>query len=529
MQALDARLRELLGARVRSVALRRPDGGYDILRWRSSETRTIEPGAVSGVSRFTGRDIEADFRDRRAVTFKITPGRDDGIIVGLGLPAWVRSITMVPIHSDGGLSGFLPVLWESPRVPSIDELELLHGLADQTGLAFAQAQLQRARELAATDTLTDLVNHRSFQDLLRRQIRDAEAHAGRFAILFCDLDRFQELNDKHGHAVGDLVLHRVAGVLKAGARGRDVVARYGGDEIALILPDLDRVQAGEVAERLLAAVRSAEGGMGVDLTIGIASYPDDATEQAELLAGSMRQPTPASAAAGARSCRPSRSPPNRKVPGGPRRRQWSAMRSASERPVGGWPVRAVRASRRRSDSWVKRTPSQRNGSGSQLGERWLTRGSAVSSDCSPGSGRPGPVRRGWPSTPRDRCSRARTRSRSGDRTRTSDPVPGHAQGAAPGVSEADPAQAGEPGLDQRPEQLVGRGVTIEGGLDRRAEAIRCAAAAEQDPPIGGPRQVVDRQAVGRHDLAGPADRGPVRIRNGLGQDDERIERQEGRW
>jgi diguanylate cyclase (GGDEF)-like protein len=284
VQALDARLRELLGARVRSVALRRPDGGYDILRWRSSEIRTIEPGAVSGVSRFTGRDIEADFRDRRAVTFKITPGRDDGIIAGLGLPAWVRSITMMPIHSDGGLAGFLPVLWESPRVPSTDELELLHGLADQTGLAFAQAQLQRARELAATDSLTGLVNHRSFQDLLRRQIRDAEAHDGRFAVLFCDIDHFQLLNDRHGHAVGDLVLHRVAGMLKAGARTRDVVARYGGDEIALILPDLDRTQAAEVAERLRASVRSAEGGMGVDLTIGIAAYPDDAIDQAELLA-----------------------------------------------------------------------------------------------------------------------------------------------------------------------------------------------------------------------------------------------------
>ena len=284
VQTLDARLRELLGARVRSVALRRPDGGYDILRWRSSETRTIEPGAVSGVSRFTGRDIEADFRDRRAVTFKITPGRDDGIIVGLGLPAWVRSITMVPIHSDGGLSGFLPVLWESPRVPNTDELELLHGLADQTGLAFAHAQLQRARELAATDNLTGLINHRSFQDLLRRQIRDAEAHDRHFAVLFCDLDDFQELNDQHGHAVGDLVLHRVAGTLKAGARGRDVVARYGGDEIALILPDLDRAQAAEVAVRLRAAVRLTEGGMGVDITIGIAVYPDDAIDQAELMA-----------------------------------------------------------------------------------------------------------------------------------------------------------------------------------------------------------------------------------------------------
>lgn len=284
VQALDARLRELLGARVRSVALRRPDGGYDILRWRSSETRSIEPGAVSGVSRFTGRDIEADFQNRRAVTFKITPGRDDGIIVGLGLPAWVRSITMMPIHSDGGLSGFLPVLWESPRVPNTDELELLHGLADQTGLAFAQEQLHRARELAATDNLTGLVNHRSFQDLLRRQIRDAEAHEKRFAVLFCDLDNFQQLNDRLGHAVGDLVLHAVALMLKAGARSRDVVARYGGDEMALILPDLDRTQAAEVAGRLRAAVRTAEGGMGIDLTIGIATYPDDATDQTELMA-----------------------------------------------------------------------------------------------------------------------------------------------------------------------------------------------------------------------------------------------------
>ena len=195
-----------------------------------------------------------------------------------------RSITMVPIHSDGGLSGFLPVLWESPRVPNTDELELLHGLADQTGLAFAQEQLHRARELAATDNLTGLVNHRSFQDLLRRQIRDAEAHQKRFAVLFCDLDNFQQLNDRLGHAVGDLVLHRVALMLKAGARNKDVVARYGGDEMALILPDLDRTQAAEVAERLRGAVRTAEGGMGVDLTIGIATYPDDATDQIELMA-----------------------------------------------------------------------------------------------------------------------------------------------------------------------------------------------------------------------------------------------------
>ncbi len=178
---------------------------------------------------------------------------------------------------------------------------------------------------------------------------------------------------------------------------------------------------------------------------------------------------------------------------------------------------------------MKRTPSQRNGSGSQFGERWLTRGSAVSvgllAQDQAGQDPSGEVGRRHPVTGVAPTGRDPGSGIEGERR---DPVPGHAQGAAPGVPEADPAQAGEPGLDHRPERGVGPGVAIEGRLDRRAEAIRCATAAEQDPPIGGPRQVVDRQAVGRDDLAGaPADRGPVRIGDGLGQDDERIERQQG--
>jgi diguanylate cyclase (GGDEF)-like protein len=284
VQALDARLRDLLGARVRSVALRSAEGGYDILRWRSLETRRITPDAVRTISRGAGRDLERDFRDGRAATLLLGADRDEAIRTALGVPEWVRSITLVPIRSESEQSGILPVLWVDRRVPSADELNLLHGLADQTGLAFAQAQLHRAREAAATDALTGLANHRAFRDILGAQIADARRRGGRLAILFCDLDRFKAVNDRHGHAVGDLLLHRIAERVRAAARAEDTVARYGGDELALILPGASRAAALDVADRLRHEVRTVEGGMGVDMTVGVGLFPDDATTENDLIA-----------------------------------------------------------------------------------------------------------------------------------------------------------------------------------------------------------------------------------------------------
>jgi diguanylate cyclase (GGDEF)-like protein len=284
VQALDTHLRELLGARVRSVALARPEGGYDILRWRSPERRVIRPEAIAEVSRIAGRDIERDFRERHAITLVIQPGQDGLVAEALGLPSWVRAITMVPIRSDGETTGVLPVLWDTPRTPGAGELDLLHGLADQTGLAFAQAQLRRARELAATDSLTGLANHRAFLDLLGAALAEARQRDDRLAVLFCDLDRFKAVNDRHGHAVGDLLLRRIAEVVRGAARASDIVARYGGDELALILPGAGGAAALEAGRRLRDEVRRVEHGMGIDLTVGVALYPDDGDSQELLLA-----------------------------------------------------------------------------------------------------------------------------------------------------------------------------------------------------------------------------------------------------
>ncbi len=284
IQALDEWLTVLLGARVSAVALRRPDGGYDVLRWRAAETRDVPATDVAGIAGMAGRDLEHDFRGRHAITITIEPERDTVIAAALGLGKWVRALTLVPIHSDGVHSGLLPILWDTARTPSDGELDLLHGLADQTGQAFAQAQLGRARELAATDSLTGLANHRAFQDLLGRHITDARLRGGRVAILFCDLDRFKGVNDRHGHAVGDLLLHRIAATVRSVARTGDVVARYGGDELALILPEAGAEAAVEVGRRLRDEVRTVDNGLGVDVTVGVAVYPDDAIDQTTLLA-----------------------------------------------------------------------------------------------------------------------------------------------------------------------------------------------------------------------------------------------------
>ena len=284
VQALDTRLRELVGARVRSVAVRRLDGSYEVLRWRTPETRIITTGAIRRLSAHVQHDITTDIEAGRAITVQIRLPHDEPVSAALGLPGWVRAITLVPIVADGRLSGILPVLWDSPRQPSRAELDLLNGFAQQTGLAFEQTALRRARELAATDSLTNLANHRAFRDALGSRLSEARRHGGSVSILFCDLDNFKGVNDRFGHAAGDQLLQRVSEAIRSTAREEDMVARYGGDEMALLLPGTGRFGALDLARRLRTQVRAVDAGMGIDLTVGVAVFPEDADQPEALIA-----------------------------------------------------------------------------------------------------------------------------------------------------------------------------------------------------------------------------------------------------
>lgn len=134
-------------------------------------------------------------------------------------------------------------------------------------------------QLAITDGLTGLFNHRHFQRRLDEEFRRALRYGLPLAVLLVDLDRFKQINDTHGHPVGDAVLRHASAVLRHGLRTTDLLARYGGEEFGVILPQTDRIGADHVAGRLRAAIEEASfmqrGGSAISLTasIGVAHVP----------------------------------------------------------------------------------------------------------------------------------------------------------------------------------------------------------------------------------------------------------------
>ncbi|MDY7022086.1 MAG: diguanylate cyclase [Cyanobacteriota bacterium] len=141
---------------------------------------------------------------------------------------------------------------------------------------------------ALYDRLTNLPNRILFDQKLSEALTDAANHSRTVAMMFLDLDRFKEVNDTLGHAVGDLLLQRVTQRLVSCLREVDVIARWGGDEFVLFLPQIrSRKDASEIAERLITALQPElvlEGHpLNVTASIGIAVYPDDGLESNELL------------------------------------------------------------------------------------------------------------------------------------------------------------------------------------------------------------------------------------------------------
>jgi diguanylate cyclase (GGDEF)-like protein len=155
------------------------------------------------------------------------------------------------------------------------QLELL--LAEKEELT---QQLQRANKelqgIAATDPLTGLANRRAFEEALKRDFSRADRANQPISVLVLDIDFFKKVNDTHGHSVGDLVLQKVAEVLKASVRTGDVPARIGGEEFVVVLPATDADGARVVAERIRQAVAAASvngssGPFSVTTSVGLAT------------------------------------------------------------------------------------------------------------------------------------------------------------------------------------------------------------------------------------------------------------------
>jgi diguanylate cyclase (GGDEF)-like protein/putative nucleotidyltransferase with HDIG domain len=195
---------------------------------------------------------------------------------------------VVPIASGDGVTAILS-LSQSAGLFTNQDLFAVNALSGSTAVTLANAlRYQRSRQEATTDSLTGLANVREF----RRRLEGAFARPDRLgtpiSLLLIDFDHFKSVNDELGHQHGDLVLQMGARIVKAAARAQDMVARYGGDELAVMAADTNATGAQRLAYRIVDAVHAAAVSTTPDehltFSIGVASYPEDAFTASELIA-----------------------------------------------------------------------------------------------------------------------------------------------------------------------------------------------------------------------------------------------------
>jgi diguanylate cyclase (GGDEF)-like protein len=166
-------------------------------------------------------------------------------------PDWIGSIIGMPLKISERVVGVMNLARQIIGGFTDSEMRLLQLLADQAAIAINNAGLHEAvSKQAFTDLLTGLPNRRALDERLDEEVRRANRFHHPFAVVMMDVDGFKVINDTFGHTVGDKVLRQAFTILAQNLRGTDFLARYGGDELTLIMPESDFTAAQTVAEKL---------------------------------------------------------------------------------------------------------------------------------------------------------------------------------------------------------------------------------------------------------------------------------------
>ncbi len=198
-----------------------------------------------------------------------------------------RKTVVVPIASGEGATALMLLTQASGEFTNQD-LFAVDALSGSSALPIANAlRYQRTRQEATTDALTGLANAREFRHRLETAFARSDRREMQLSLLLIDFDHFKSVNDQLGHQHGDLVLQMGARIVRGAVRGQDTVARYGGDELAVIVPDTGAAAAQRLAYRIVdsvhAAAVSTTPGHQLTFSVGVATYPDDALTPTELV------------------------------------------------------------------------------------------------------------------------------------------------------------------------------------------------------------------------------------------------------
>lgn len=210
---------------------------------------------------------------------------DPRVIQIPGTPKNERCLICVPLVVKGEVIGVMTSSRNREEAFDPDHLRLLSSLASQAAAAVENARLyEETKRLAATDPLTGVWNRHHLGERLRTEVTRASRFGRELSVLVMDVDNLKLFNDAHGHLAGDDVICTVAQAVLTSCRDIDIVGRYGGDELAAILPETGPQGAAVVAARILAALErepfEAPDGtkVPINISIGAASYPSDSDE-----------------------------------------------------------------------------------------------------------------------------------------------------------------------------------------------------------------------------------------------------------
>ena len=193
-----------------------------------------------------------------------------------------RAALAVPLSARGGLFGVLS-LYRRDGEFTVDDLDAVSGLARQAETAIETTYAHdEAKRLSLTDGLTGLWNRRQLELRLTQEQERASRFGERFSLVLVDLDDFKRINDTHGHPIGDAVLVELARRLVDQTREVDLVARFGGEEFALLLPQTELDGARRVAEKIRSEIADRPfgtdaGDLAVTMSAGVACHPHHGT------------------------------------------------------------------------------------------------------------------------------------------------------------------------------------------------------------------------------------------------------------